>query len=40
MLYIVTVDIIFYKQMLNWLFGHYSTLTTLLGKIYITNKKT
>ena len=21
-----------YLQMLNWLFGHYRTLTTLLGK--------
>jgi hypothetical protein len=32
MLYLFTICPKFYQQMSNWLVGHYSTITTLLGK--------
>jgi len=32
MLYLFTVYLVFYQQILNRLFGHYRALTTLLGK--------
>ena len=32
MLYLFIVHLIFDQQMLKWYFGHYRTLTTLLGK--------
>ena len=31
-LYLFIVYLIFYQQMLNWLFGHYKILTTLFDK--------
>ena len=32
MLYWIIVYLIVYKQIANWLHGHYKILTTLLGK--------
>ena len=32
MLYLFIVCLVFYEQVANWLFGHYGTLPTLLGK--------
>jgi hypothetical protein len=32
MLYLFTLNIMFYQQMLYWYFGHYKTLTTLRGE--------
>ena len=32
MLYLFTIYLTFYQQVVNQLFGHYKTLTTLLGK--------
>ena len=32
MIYLFLVYLMFDQQMLNWLFGHFGTLTVLLGK--------
>ena len=32
MLYLFTIYLIFYQQMLNWLFEHYRTSTTTLDR--------
>ena len=32
MLYLFIVSLIFYQKLLNWLFGHYITSTTLFGE--------
>ena len=31
--------VLYCQQRLNWLFGHYKTLISLLGKNYINSKK-
>ena len=35
MMYVFSVYLVFYQKTLNWLFGHYKTLTTLLSNEFI-----
>ena len=32
MLHLFAINLAFYQQMSNWFFGHYRTITTLIGE--------